>query len=41
MLDFIIENSGPILWVLGIMWSGCGLVVWSCLAMSKRCEEES
>lgn len=39
-MSFIIENATPLLIGVGILW-GLGLVViWSCLAMSKRSEGE-
>ena len=38
MMDFITTHATPLCWTLGIIWA-CGLVViWSCLAMSKKCE---
>lgn len=35
-MTFIIENATPLLWGLGVLQILAGVVVWSCLAMSKR-----
>ena len=40
-MDFIIENATPIMWVLGLVYFVGMPLLWSCLVMSKRCEEES
>lgn len=39
MLDFISDNARPLLWGLGIFYLVLIPILWSCLAMSKRCEE--
>lgn len=40
-MSFITENATPLLWGLGLVYLvGMGLL-WSCLAMSKKCEGES
>lgn len=38
-MEFIIESAKPILLGLGLLLAGNFLLVWPCLAMSKRCEE--
>lgn len=35
-MTFIIENATPLIIGGGILYLGFGLVIWSCLAMSKR-----
>lgn len=40
-MSFITENSTSMLWGLGILWVAGLLVIWSYLAMSKKCEEEA
>lgn len=39
-MTFLIDNATPLLWGLGTLYLCVGLVIWSCLAMSKRCEGE-
>ena len=36
MMDFITTHATPLCWTLGIIWAGGLVVIWSCLAMSKR-----
>lgn len=39
MIKFIIDNATPLLWGLGLIYFVGLPLLWSCLAMSKRCEE--
>lgn len=40
MMDFIITHAKLLCWSLGIIYAVGLAVIWSCLAMSKRCEVE-
>lgn len=39
-MSFLIDNALPIVIGVGILWWLGGVVIWSCLAISKRCEGE-
>lgn len=39
-MSFIIENATTIFWALGALQVVGILLIWPCLAMSKKCEGE-
>ena len=41
MIDIILENATPLLWGIGLVYFVGMVLLWSCLAMPKRCEEEA